>query len=83
MGNSQPETNQPISILTVADLEALLTKVLRKVIKEEMIKLPSQQVQPKETATEHPPEKFMEDFGAWEDDRTTEEIIKDIYDRRR
>lgn len=27
-------------------------------------------------------EKFMEDIGAWEDDRTDEEIIKEIYESR-
>ncbi|MEC4815585.1 MAG: CopG family transcriptional regulator [Scytonema sp. PMC 1069.18] len=30
----------------------------------------------------HPLETFMESFGVWEDERTPEEIIKDIYDRR-
>ncbi|MUH01202.1 hypothetical protein F7734_56625 [Scytonema sp. UIC 10036] len=30
----------------------------------------------------HPLEVFMENFGAWEDDRTPEEITKDIYDSR-
>lgn len=82
MENSQADANQPVSVLTVADLEALLTKVFRQVIKEEMINLPTQQVQPKETLTEHYLEKFMETFGAWEDDRTDEEIIKEIYDAR-
>ncbi|MFB2894240.1 hypothetical protein ACE1CI_15120 [Aerosakkonemataceae cyanobacterium BLCC-F50] len=82
MENSQPDANQPVSVLTVADLEALLTKVVRKVIKEEMINLPTQQVQPKTTATEHHLEKFMEKFGAWEDDRTDDEIIQEIYDSR-
>ncbi|KYC42916.1 hypothetical protein WA1_12425 [Scytonema hofmannii PCC 7110] len=30
----------------------------------------------------HPLEMFMESFGAWEDDRTPEEIAKDIYETR-
>lgn len=30
----------------------------------------------------HPLETLIETFGAWEDDRTTEDIIKDIYDSR-
>ncbi len=50
MENYQPDANQPVSVLTVADLEVLLTKIVRKVIKEEMINLSTQQVQPKETA---------------------------------
>ena len=67
----------------VSDLEALLTKVVRKVIKEEIINWSNQQVQSEATLREHPLEQFMEKFGAWEDDRTDEEIIKDIYDSRR
>lgn len=82
MENSPPDANQPVSVLTVADLETLLTKIVRQVIKEEMINLPTQQVQPQATVTEHKLEKFMEKFGAWEDDRTDEEIIKEIYDSR-
>lgn len=82
MEKSQPDTNQPASVLTVADLEALLTKVVRQVIKEEMVNFSSQQLQSEKTSKEHPIEKFMETFGAWEDDRTDEEIIKDIYDSR-
>ena len=30
----------------------------------------------------HPLENFIEKFGAWEDECTTEEIIKDIYESR-
>jgi predicted transcriptional regulator len=30
----------------------------------------------------HPLETFMERLGAWEDERTPEEIIKDIYNNR-
>jgi predicted transcriptional regulator len=30
----------------------------------------------------HPLETLIETFGVWEDDRTTEDIIKDIYDSR-
>lgn len=82
MENYQPEPNLRASVLTVAELEALLTKVVRQVIKEEIINLVNQQVKPKDTSAEHYLEKFMETFGAWEDDRTDEEIIKDIYDSR-
>jgi hypothetical protein len=82
MDNSQPDTNQPAIAIPVSDLEALLTKVVRKVIKEEMMNWPTQQIQSETTLTEHPLEKFMEKFGDWEDDRTDEEIIKDIYDSR-
>ena len=30
----------------------------------------------------HPLETFIETFGVWEDERNTEEIIKEIYDSR-
>ncbi|BCL38839.1 hypothetical protein [Nostoc sp. MS1] len=30
----------------------------------------------------HPLDNFMETYGAWDDERTTDEIIKDIYDNR-
>jgi hypothetical protein len=36
MENSGLEPTQPISVLTVADLEALLTKVVQKVIRQEL-----------------------------------------------
>lgn len=82
MENSQPDINQSNITLTVGDLEELLTKIVRRVIKEEMMSLPIKKLQNKETLIEHPLEKFIETFGAWEDDRTDEEIIKDIYDSR-
>ncbi|XWK87477.1 MAG: hypothetical protein U7127_25300 [Phormidium sp.] len=50
MENSPPDANQPVSLLTVADLEALLTKIVRQVIKEEMINLSTQQVRSKAAA---------------------------------
>lgn len=81
MENSQLDPNQPINVLTVADLEALLTKVVQKVIRQELLNLKHPQIQPEEVPT-HPLETFIEKFGAWEDERTTEEIIKDIYESR-
>lgn len=39
-------------------------------------------VQMIETAEQHPLETFMETLGVWDDERTAEEIIKDIYDSR-
>lgn len=78
MEHSQLDPNQPISVLTVANLEALLTKVFQKVIRQELFNLKHPQVQSKESLAEHPLENFIETFGAWEDERTTEEIIKDI-----
>ncbi len=39
-------------------------------------------VKMEETLKQHPLDTFMETLGAWEDERTTEEIIKDIYESR-
>jgi hypothetical protein len=81
MENSQLDPSLPISVLTVADLEALLTKVVRQVIRQEItsFKVPTKS---EATSAYDSLEAFMETFGAWEDERTTEEIIKDIYDSR-
>jgi hypothetical protein len=82
MENYQVDPTQPISVLTVADLEALLTKVVQKVIRQELTTLKHRQVKSEEPPAEHPLEAFIDKFGVWEDDHTTEEIIKDIYESR-
>lgn len=82
MEKSQLDPNQPISVLTIADLEALLTKVVQKVIRQELISVKPRQVQFEESSADHPLENFIEKFGTWEDERPTEEIIKDIYESR-
>ena len=82
MENFQVDPTQPISVLTVADLEALLTKVVQKVIRQELTRLEHRQVKPEESLAAHPLENFIDKLGAWEDERTTEEIIKDIYESR-
>jgi hypothetical protein len=82
MENSQFNPNQAISVLTVADLEALLTKVVQKVIRQEMISLRHRATKSEESPPAHALEDFIEKFGAWEDERTTEEIIQDIYESR-
>ncbi len=82
MENSQLDPTQPINMITVADLEELLTKVVQKVIRQELFNLKHPQLEPEDSPTEHQLESFIEKFGAWEDERTTEEIIKDIYESR-
>ena len=39
-------------------------------------------ISPEATPIAHPLETFIETFGVWEDERNTEEIIKEIYDSR-
>ncbi|MCX7595479.1 MAG: hypothetical protein N2235_17325 [Fischerella sp.] len=75
MQNSQPTSNQPINNLTIADLEALIVKIVQKVLKQKTEKLETVQLN-------NPPQAFLETFGAWEDTRITEEIINDIYSSR-
>ncbi len=67
--------NQPISTLTVAELEALITEIVRRVLREEI-----RQAAPDNGRTI--PEEFLATFGAWEDDRSSDEIVADIYTSR-
>lgn len=82
MENSQPESDQPISVLTVADLEALIVKIVQKVLRQETGKLRHRDLQVETVHTNNLPKDFLETFGSWEDTRTAEEIIDDIYASR-
>jgi hypothetical protein len=53
-----------------------------KVIRQELTTLEHRQVRSEELPAAHPLENFIDKLGAWEDERTTEEIIKDIYESR-
>jgi hypothetical protein len=75
MENSPSISEQPLSNLTAADLEILITQIVQKVIKQEIQK--QQPIQ-----TDNPLQNFLETFGSWEDTRTTEQIIDDIYINR-
>jgi len=79
MENSQPTSEQPLSLLTVEDLEALIVKIVQKVLKQETQKLKQEYLSIKIAQTNHPPEAFLETVGSWEDTHTAEEIINDIY----
>lgn len=82
MENSKPESNQPISALTIADLEAIIVKIVQQVLKQETSKQKSEGLQVKKVQTNNPPVAFLETFGTWEDTRSAEEIIDDIYASR-
>jgi hypothetical protein len=82
MENSQPTSEQPLSLLTVADLEALIVKIVHKVLQQETQKLQQEDLSNELTQPKHPPQAFLETFGSWEDTRTAEEIIDDIYSSR-
>lgn len=82
MENSKPESNQPISVLTIADLEAIIVKIVQQVLKQETSKQKSEDLQVKTVQTNNLPVAFLETFGTWEDTRSAEEIIDDIYASR-
>lgn len=82
MENSKPETNQHISVLTIADLEAIIVKIVQQVLKQETSQQKSEDLQVKTVETNNPPVAFLETFGTWEDTRSAEEIIDDIYASR-
>ncbi|NEP45785.1 MAG: hypothetical protein F6K35_43905 [Okeania sp. SIO2H7] len=73
MENLQLNSERQINSLTVAELENLIFKIVRRVIKQEMSNFKS---------TKTPPQEFLDTFGSWEDSRTAEEIIEDIYASR-
>jgi len=69
--------NQPISALTISDLEKLITEVVRQVLREEMLRAA-------ETAAKREArwEALLSIFGSWEDPRSPQEIAADIYTSR-
>lgn len=68
--------DRPISSLTVSDLELLISDTVRRVLREE-IGQPS-----KHDKHVRLPEAFLSTFGAWEDDRTAEDLIAEVYATR-
>ena len=65
------EPDRHVSDLTVADLEILITQIVRKALAQEKAKPPVP-----------PPEALLATFGSWQDERNAEEIIQDIYASR-
>ncbi|AKG21645.1 hypothetical protein [Calothrix sp. 336/3] len=82
MENS-PISEQPLNNLTPADLEILITQIVKKVIKQETQK---QQINitisPDSYTLPTPSQDLLNTFGSWEDNRNAEEIIDDIYASR-
>ncbi len=64
---SQLESNDSISNLTVAELEALITKIVQKVIREEVSnkKVEKQTVQSPEMPNHFDDEQTPRPFGLW------------------
>jgi hypothetical protein len=63
--------NQSVSSLTVAELDSIISDIVRRVVREELHQSPA----PKSDA-------LLETFGSWIDTRTPEEIVTEIYDSR-
>lgn len=69
--------DQILTGLTVAQLENLITDVVRRVVREEM------RLQTNEPASgQLLPESFLATFGVWEDVRPPEVIASEIYESR-
>lgn len=67
----QPYSEQTIGNLTRNQLEKIIKEIVKKTIKQETI-----------DAQENKVQALAATFGKWQDERTEEEIIKDIYDSR-
>ncbi len=64
MDKSQSELDESISVLTVADLEAIIVKIVQKVLKQEIDKQERKDLQEVETVqANHAPKAFLETFG--------------------
>ena len=82
MDKSQSELDEHISVSTVADLAAIIVKIVQQV-RQKTDKQEHRNLQEVETVqASYPPKAFLETFGTWEDTRTAEEIIDDIYASR-
>ena len=69
--------NQPISTLTIADLEAIIAEVVRRVLREEMERAAG--------LSAHGPalsEALLATFGTWEDPKPATVIASEIYTSR-
>ena len=67
------DSEQTIGNLTRSQLEEIIESIAKKTIKQEMIVNEEKVSNIKSLATT---------FGTWKDERTDEEIIKEVYDSR-
>ncbi|MCC5629583.1 CopG family transcriptional regulator [Nostoc sphaeroides] len=72
----QAITLMQIMVIAKEETKKLGVPEANQLIVNEIIVLSEQQPKP------HPLDTFMERLGPWEDERTAEEIVKDIYDSR-
>ncbi len=67
----RPDLEQTIGNLTRSQLEEIIKAIAKKTIKQEMMAIQQNKSQ-----------SLAATFGTWEDERTDEEIIREIYDSR-
>ena len=67
----QPYSKETIGNLTLLELEQLIENIAKKTFQREII-----------IAKQNHEQLLSETFGAWENDKTEQEIIKEIYDSR-
>ncbi|HLP90932.1 MAG TPA: hypothetical protein VK184_20400 [Nostocaceae cyanobacterium] len=61
------------------NLESLIVKIVKKVIKKELRKIDEENLPVISVQKEQPIDAIVATVDSWEDNRTTEEIIDDIY----
>ncbi|MGK7876471.1 MAG: hypothetical protein AB4426_25210 [Xenococcaceae cyanobacterium] len=85
---TQPSENldstltQSIQHLTLAELETLIEKIVKRTLQEKNSHIIPHNLLKGQLQTASPPQAFLETFGSWEDTRTPEEIISEIYGSR-
>lgn len=67
----QPQINMTKSTLNTPELETLITQIVHRLLSQWHILPPKPD-----------PNAFLATFGTWEDDRSANEIIQDIYNSR-
>lgn len=68
--------------MSAKDLEALIAKTIKKVIKKEIGKLKLNNLPVVLNQTNHPLDTLVENGNKWNDQLTTEDVIDDIYTSR-
>ncbi|MBI5876245.1 MAG: hypothetical protein HZB53_01235 [Chloroflexi bacterium] len=68
--------DQAVSDLTVADLDALITEIVRRVLREQS------HAPGTNDSGDTLPVELLATFGVWDDERSTDAIVADIYASR-
>jgi len=69
--DSQDSSTKNVSNLTLSELEKVIEKIVNRKMREEMNRFPVQS-----------DSSLLETFGTWQDDKTDEMIIEEIYTNR-